>query len=306
MTTEDTNAPFEQLGQRIAPGSRLLRAWPLTGGVSAQMTALEIARPGGTTVKWVARSNNDVDARGESGLAGEFRLLRALQATALPVPTPIAYHLPDEIFDTPALVLTYVEGAPQFAPADVGTFVRQLAGQLAQIHRLDASALDLSFLPRQAEVVSAWLRARPALLDETMSEGRIRDTLEAIWPLPPVNPPGLLHGDFWPGNVLYQEDQIAAVIDWEDAALGDPLADLANGRLEMLWAFGDDVMHSFTRAYAALIPGIDLRHLPYWDLSAALRPIGQFETWGLDAATVRTMRERHRGFVAQAFATLSG
>ncbi|MCL4250692.1 MAG: phosphotransferase family protein [Anaerolineae bacterium] len=306
MTTEDTNAPFEQLGQRIAPGSRLLRAWPLTGGVSAQMTALEVARTDGTTVKWVARSNNDVDAHGEYVVAGEFRLLRALQATALPVPTPIAYHPPGKIFDTPVLVLAYVEGAPQFAPADVGAFVRQLAAQLAQIHGLDVAALDLSFLPRQSGVVHTRLRARPAALDEAMSEGRIRDTLAAVWPLPPINPSALLHGDFWPGNVLCQEDQIAAVIDWEDAALGDPLADLANGRLEMLWAFGDEVMHSFTRAYAALMPGIDLRNLPYWDLSAALRPIGQFETWGLDAATVRTMRERHRGFVAQAFTTLSG
>lgn len=305
MTPADA-AKFKRLIQRIAPGSRLLRAWPLTGGVSAQMTALEIVRADGTTVRWVVRRNADVDAQGEYVAATEFRLLRALQATALPTPTPIAYHPPGEIFDTPTLVLAYVEGAPQFTPANIDTFVRQLAAQLAQIHRLDVAALDLSFLPQQADAVSARLRTRPAAFDETMSEGRIRDTLAAVWPLPPVNPPALLHGDFWPGNVLCQDDQIAAVIDWEDAALGDPLADLANGRLEVLWAFGDEAMHSFTHDYAALMPWVDLRHLPYWDLSAALRPIGQFETWGLDAATVRTMRERHRGFVAQSFADLSG
>ncbi len=91
-----------------------------------------------------------------------------------------------------------------------------------------------------------------------------------------------------------------AVIDWEDAAFGDPLADLANTRLEMLWAFGIDAMHSFTRQYQSMI-AIDFTNLPYWDLCAALWPVHQIARWGLDETTERTMRERHRWFVSRAF-----
>jgi len=307
MPAADDIDSFERLIQQIEPGSRLLRAWPLAGGVSAQTTALEIARADGTTAKWVARRHADLDpAGGDYVLALEFKLLRALQTTSLATPTPIAYDPPGTIFDAPTLVLGYVEGAPRFDPPDVDATVRHLAAQLAQIHRLDIATLDLSFLPRQAQVVSARLRARPAALDDAMNEGLIRDTLESVWPLPTINPPALLHGDFWPGNVLWHDDRIAALIDWEDAALGDPLADLANIRLEMLWACGDDAMRQVTHEYTALMPELDLRHLPYWDLSAALRPIGGFETWGLDAATVRTMRERHREFVAGALSRIAG
>lgn len=301
MQPADDNARFERLIERIAPGSRLLRTWPLAGGVSAQMTALEIVRADGTTAKWVARRLADVDpTSGDTILALEYKLLHALRATSLPTPTPIAYDPPGAIFDAPALVLGYVEGAAQLEPPDVETFIHQMAAQLAQIHRLDVAALDLSFLPRQAEIVSTRLRARPGALDEAMNEDRIRAALESVWPLPPINPPALLHGDYWPGNVLWHDDRIAAVIDWEDAALGDPLADLANTRLELLWAFGAEAMRSFTREYAKVMPGIDARHLPYWDLCAALRPIGQIGDWGLDETVERMMRERHRVFVAEA------
>ena len=48
--------------------------------------------------------------------------------------------------------------------------------------------------------------------------------------------------------------RLVGVIDWEDAALGDPLADLANSRLEILWAFGDEAMERFTREYAVYAP----------------------------------------------------
>ncbi|MCC6616115.1 MAG: phosphotransferase family protein [Anaerolineae bacterium] len=301
MPAADDKARFERLIQRIEPGSRLLRAWSLTGGVTAQMASLEVERADGTTVKWVARRYGDVDpVQGDYVAVGEFKLLCALQVTGLPVPPPIAYDPPEDLFDPPTLVLGYLEGAPQFAAADVSAFMRQLAAQLAQIHRLDVTALNLAFLPRQAEVVSLRLRRRPQVFDESMGEGPIRAALDSVWPLASLNPPALLHGDFWPGNVLWQNNRIAAVIDWEDAAVGDPLADLANTRLELLWAFGAEAMRSFTREYEKVMPGIDARHLPYWDLCAALRPIDQIGDWGLDETVERMMRERHRVFVAEA------
>ena len=56
----------------------------------------------------------------------------------------------------------------------------------------------------------------------------------------------VLHGDYWPGNVLWQDGRLVAVIDWEDASLGDPLADLATARVELLCRYGDDAMERFT------------------------------------------------------------
>jgi aminoglycoside phosphotransferase (APT) family kinase protein len=103
--------------------------------------------------------------------------------------------------------------------------------------------------------------------------------------------------------VLWRDGRIVAVIDWEDAQVGDPLADLANTRLELLWAFGPQAMQAFTRRYGAL-HAVDWTDLPYWDLCAALRPAGRLASWGLDPATANKMRARHRLFVRQAGARL--
>jgi aminoglycoside phosphotransferase (APT) family kinase protein len=141
-------------------------------------------------------------------------------------------------------------------------------------------------------------------LDDSLSEGAIRDALVAAWPLPRRNRPALLHGDYWPGNILWQDGRLVAIVDWEDAARGDPLADLANSRLEVLWAFGIEAMRLFTHHYRATT-ALDVANLPYWDLYAALRPASKLSTWGLDDATETAMREGHGLFVAQAFEAMS-
>jgi hypothetical protein len=45
MTVSNEDRKFEQLVQKIVPHSKLLRTWQLKGGISAEMTALEIDAP---------------------------------------------------------------------------------------------------------------------------------------------------------------------------------------------------------------------------------------------------------------------
>ena len=119
------------------------------------------------------------------------------------------------------------------------------------------------------------------------------------------NPDVLLHGDYWPGNTLWRDNQLVAVIDWEDARRGDPLADLASSRLEILWAFGIDAMQDFTRHYQALTT-LDTTNLPYWELFAALRPAFKLSDWADDSVAEQRMRDRHSIFVAQAIEHIAG
>ena len=72
---------FDQLVQNIDPTSKLLRAWDLKGGVSAQVTALEVEQPGGHTKKMVVRQYGVVDLQHNPQIAAdEFKLLRILQS----------------------------------------------------------------------------------------------------------------------------------------------------------------------------------------------------------------------------------
>lgn len=305
MTAAKEDKKFAQVMQKIDPRSKLLRTWELRGGVSAQMTVLEIELPDGQTQKMIVRQHGDVDLKFNPHIAAdEFKLLQLLQSVGLVTPTPFYLDQSGEIFSKPYMVIEYIEGKTEFAPLNLPDLILQFATQLSSIHKVDCSKLDLSFLPAQEKIYARKLRERPAKVDQSLDEGHIRDTLEAVWPITQRNTSVLLHGDFWPGNILWKNGRLVAVIDWENAAFGDPLADVANSRLEILWAFGINAMQSFTDQYQAMT-SIDFTNLPYWDLCAALRPAFKIAEWAADDIKEKTMREGHRWFITQAFEKLS-
>jgi aminoglycoside phosphotransferase (APT) family kinase protein len=260
------------------------------------MTALEVEDADGLTRRMIVRRPNEKALeRNPRAAEDEFRLLQAAQRLGLAMPRP--YHLDQsgEILPAPYLVIEYVEGEPDFSPADLADHARQLATHLARIHSADCSVL--SFLPRQtarcaetlgartADVVGLWqsplttseewtrvslvadnvVRIRGHMCHSTDSAtpladveraldvGRIRSALASHRSPPQRNAPALLHGDYWPGNVLWQDGELVAVIDWEDAKLGDPLADLAISRLDIAWILGTAAMTLFGAPGAMLV-----------------------------------------------------
>lgn len=268
----------------------------MTGGVSARLTALEIEQPDRGRERMVVRRHGELDlAQNPNVAADEFRLLQLLRSAGLPVPRPYLLDAPGEVLSSPCIVLEFIDGEPETAPSDLRDYLIRLAECLIEIHQLDTAKLDLSFLRRRDSL--------PPKRGE--DEADVRAALERVWPLPQRNEPVLLHGDFWPGNTLWKDGRLVAVVDWEDAAIGDPLADLANARLELLWAFGGDAMEDFTRHYRSGMRAVDFTDLAYWDLFADLRLAPQLSAWGLEPAAEEVMRDQHRLFTAQAFSRLT-
>jgi len=182
----------------------------------------------------------------------------------------------------------------EFAPTDLDDCVRQMAEQLARVHAVDIR--DLGFLPTQVGRVSAGFVAQ---LAQSAEQRHAWEMLQAGYPPVLRNSTVLLHGDYWPGNLLWQEGELTGVIDWEDAKLGDPLADLANTRLEVLWVFGQQAMADFTALYCSLT-AVDCSQLPWWDLWVALRAAPKLSGWGLPAPMAKKMRDLLEQFIRQA------
>ena len=296
MNDSNDNHNLQQLAEKIAPANRVVKSWPLSGGVSAQVTAMELALPDGQQLSLVVRRHGEADRLGNPSVAEcEFRLLEILQTTPVPAPKPYFLDPSGEIWPQPCIAIEYIQGETVFEAARLPSLIPQLAETLAAIHRLDPAQVDLSFLPtgepRLPERLEGSEASREAILGW--------QALAAAWTLPAENPPTLLHGDFWPGNLLWREGKLVGVVDWEDARLGDPLQDLANSRLELLWAYGWESMEAFTRHYLALT-AIQARHLPHWDLWAALRTVGKLSGWGLDECRVQQMKALRNQFIKQA------
>jgi aminoglycoside phosphotransferase (APT) family kinase protein len=307
MFTPTDYQRLTQVVQRIDPTSQLLRAWELEGGVSAQVIAFEVASVDGQPRKRILRIHSEEDRRDNPNIAAdEFRLLQALQTVDLPTATP---HLLDEsgsIFSVPYVVIDYLAGEIELAPADPIAFAEQVAVILARLHRAELTRQEIPFIADTITRYGAWLQDRSIEVDHMVGMADVRSALIAHWPLPQPNAPRLLHGDFWPGNLLWQGGTFNGLIDWEDAVYGDPLVDFAHSRLEMLWALGDDAQAAFSAHYRTQMPQLDYSALPYWDLFAAWRPAPYFAGWGGDAEQVKRMRAQHRQFIAQAMAHING
>ena len=86
----DQGRKLEQVANEIVPGGTLLRAWDLTGGISAEMTALEVEGPDGTRSRMIVRQHGEADRQGNPNIAtDEFRLLQILHAEGVAAPAPL-------------------------------------------------------------------------------------------------------------------------------------------------------------------------------------------------------------------------
>src|SRR5215212_9732453 len=135
MTTVADTEHFRRVIERCAPDSQLLRVTPLTGGFSAEVTALDVRRSDGREQRLVLRLHGERDLHSNAEVAAvEFRALQIVFSAGVPVPEPFYLDRACDIFPTPYLITSFVEGATEFAPTDVDDYIRQFAAQLDAIH----------------------------------------------------------------------------------------------------------------------------------------------------------------------------
>src|SRR5690348_13740998 len=114
-----STSAFGRLARTMAPDSTLLRAWPLHGGISARVTAIELQHADGQTQKLVVRQHGAADlARNPQVAADEFALLRIVHDAGVPAPMPYYFDQYGEFFETPVVVVEYIEGETVFALAE--------------------------------------------------------------------------------------------------------------------------------------------------------------------------------------------
>jgi aminoglycoside phosphotransferase (APT) family kinase protein len=193
----------------------------------------------------------------------EYRVLTALNGSAVPVPRPVAFCEDPSVVGAPFYLMDYVDGAVLrtredanvLTPAQAGLLSQRFVEMLASIHGLDVGAAGLAgfgkpegYLARQlARWQRQWelsvTREMPGYDDLTrrLAAGLPADSGTAASGAGGAAAPGgsgaaarggsggLVHGDYRIDNMLVVpggEPRIAAVVDWEMSTLGDPLADL--------------------------------------------------------------------------------
>ena len=263
-------------------GAKLLSHKKLTGGVSAEVTKLSLQMGDG--------SEHDVVLR-EHGLNHdghpvelEFQILKALHKSALKVPRPIAYETTKTVLSNHFLLLEWVEGCVKIPGHSANIRLEQMADYLREIHQTRIPALaNLHKLIDPVAELLAVLQASSRWDDLCLRLRRLKDMTYR-------DDHKLLHGDFWQGNVIWNmTGEIAAVIDWEDASLGDPVFDVASACLELEYSYGlEGAMHFHSR-YAKHMD-LDPFRFALWKALAGAHAGQNMGNWNLEPRREEHMR----------------
>ena len=100
-----------------------------------------------------------------------------------------------------------------------------------------------------------------------------------------------------------QDAVVILVGDPESQPIGPEHADLAGGRVELLWRYGPAVMADFSACYLRHNP-LDVAELPVWELFVVTAGTAFMGQWGLPDAVEAEMRARSGWLLRQAAARL--
>src|SRR5580700_6079076 len=175
-------------------------------------------------------------------MSREFRVLSALAGTRVPVAPLVASCTDVEVIGAPFYVMEYVPGVvlrtrndtKDLTEAQAAELSRHLAEMLAAIHGVDVNQVGLGDLGRGAGYLRRqlyrWQRQwELSVTEERPGYTQLVERLTAALPAEAEGQTTLVHGDYRLDNALVMlnpRPRITAVVDWEMATLGDPLADL--------------------------------------------------------------------------------
>jgi aminoglycoside phosphotransferase (APT) family kinase protein len=298
----------EHVRDVVAPGGRIIRVRPLHGGLSSSVHLINLHRADGRRQAVVVRRCGAYWQRTDPAAPErEFKLLNLLARQAFPAPTPLLLDADGGPFGAPTIVMTRLPGRPLLAPTDLSDYIEQIAAMLVRLHWLPVTA-DLEFLPDQWSLVERTLSAPGPKGDPLQEE--VWAEVQAAWASVSelTLRRALLHGDFWPGNLLWRRGRLVGVIDWERPRLGDPAKDVATCRGDLSILFGLETADAFLRTYERL-SGITIQHLRFWDLLISTWAVREIADWasvypvfGRTDVSVDLARERIRAFARAAIA----
>jgi aminoglycoside phosphotransferase (APT) family kinase protein len=267
-------------------GLRVTEFQSIDQGNSNKMAGFKLCwRDGGSTRRrsYILRMPSEKSIMEPYDPVKEYLLLKALMATRVPVPPVLVMEEDESILGKPFLIMERVSGNTlSFAfhaqtPEKKQRLVREYASTLADIHStpwedLRRTSLKVpvdasQFAAEEVNKCAAGLReihGIPRLLLED-AIGELSESIPASGELT------LVHGDYNVGNVLFNGEKIAAVLDWETAGIGDPAVDIgwlypANSMTLGLPLHRDDFIDIYQRA-----GGRCMDNLPFYQSLAMVK-----------------------------------
>ncbi|HWB89187.1 MAG TPA: phosphotransferase [Acidimicrobiia bacterium] len=267
-----TEEQIERVRDAIGAES-LAHAQRIESGLSCTMDILEE----GSTRMVLRRYGPGSHVSETDAAAREARALELMQRANIPAPAPIWIDT-EGVFDEQALVISYVDGETDLTPAHPFEWAEQLATVLTRIHdvRLDEDDADL-FPPGAGEDMARISESPEVVLEHRLGEDLLRRRV-TLGQRSGGNDFVFSHTDYWPGNTMWRDGTLTAVVDWESPATGEREMDVAYCSLDIRYLGMDRVADHFVETYRE-VSGDPLANLPHWEAVGLCRPMPDIAQW---------------------------
>jgi aminoglycoside phosphotransferase (APT) family kinase protein len=296
-------AALERVRELVAPGGRVSRVRPLRGGISSSVHLVQLTTDAGVRQAVVVRRYGEYWQRTDpAACEREFRLLGVLAQSGFPAPRPLLLDAEGGPFGAPTVIMSRLPGRPSLSPRDRDGYLRQMADTLARLHALPTEHME--FLPDQRRIVERTVAAEYEGDDPLQRE--INQALRAPWPRVAHEPRVLVHGDYWPGNLLWLRGRLVGVVDWEQPRLGAPGKDIATCRGDLWVLFGPEAADAFVSYYEEAAQRT-VSDMSFWDVLISTWAVREMDAWveayqilGRPDLTPEVARGRIRAFARAA------
>jgi aminoglycoside phosphotransferase (APT) family kinase protein len=215
--------------------------------------------------------------RGEDPAVREARALELVQKANIPAPALIWIDT-GGIFDDRAVVISHVDGVPNLTPSHPFDWAGQLAAALSRIHAISLEGDDQELFAGGVGEDMRKVEEHPELvLEHPLGEDLLRRRVQLLQHRIEAEPV-FSHAHYWPGNTLWRDDELVAVIDWEAPSTNDREMDVAYCSLDIRYLGMDRVADRFIDAYRDAT-GEPLPNLSYWEAIGLCRPMPDIAKW---------------------------
>ena len=273
------------LGRASGAAVEVTRVAALSGGAASLTFAVDATRDGEPWPLIFQRSAAGEAAVGAIAKSVQAKLQMRARRAGLPVAEVVAIPGPDDGLGD-GFVMVRIDGeslAPKWLRQDGyaaarAAMVGQCAAALARLHAVPLADLAGLALPAASPAES-----RTAMFDLYRGFGLDLPVFDLAFAwlkerLPASAPSVLVHGDFRSGNFIVGPEGLRAVLDWELAHLGHPMADIG-WLCTNTWRFGEwrspvggfGQREAFYDAYAAAGGVADRSLAPVFELWGSLR-----------------------------------
>ena len=165
----------------------------------------------------------------------EYKVISALEETDVPVPKTFGLCDDNDVVGTPFFMMEFLEGKvfwdhllPSCSKTERAQIYRDKNRVIAALHGVDYSAVGLDDFGKTGDYVTrqvnTWTRQYLASETENIEEmNKLIEWLPAN--IPADDATSIVHGDFRLDNMIYCDNKVAGVLDWELSTLGHPVAD---------------------------------------------------------------------------------